>query len=344
MGITSSRKQPFALLWSLIVLGLLISLFFFKLKNLDLSDYSVSFFFGLVLIVISIGLTVLLFFAITSVFGFTNFKKGFLNFIIGDNGRYSLSRLQAVGWAMIIIAAQFSVIICLCINPHLGFSYYDPIFSESEIWLLGLSLGSSIAVKGITVNNAVNNPRTAMSETVIPRLQDILSGDNGLDFSRCQMFIWTLLAAVVFLSKVFFFNQAVFLASADTISKLTTHFYDDYGTNILVDKRMPYVPYLPWSFIVLMGLSQGVYVGKKLVPSFKLADMRSDKQQQLIVQKTELEKKKVILDGILKVTQADQRSAIDQASVAVIQKDIDGTQELIDGLSGDINQINAYLN
>ncbi|PTQ95510.1 uncharacterized protein DUF1624 [Mucilaginibacter yixingensis] len=342
MGLITAKRQPRVLVLNLIVLAAL-SFGFYRLKRMDLTDRSVGLFWGLDLILLSLGMTILLFYLVTVIFGFTTFKKGVLNFLIGDSGTYSLSRLQAVAWAVLIMSCQIALIICLCCNKDLTFKMYEPLFSESEIWLLGLSLGSTIAVKSITVKNGDVNPNVPATGVVRPSLKDILNGENGLDFTRCQMLIWTLLAMVVFLSKAFYFNQAVFVHHKDGIDDLLNHFYNEYNGQVRPHAELPYVPYLPWSFVVLMGMSQGVYVGKKLVPSFKLADVRTDKQQQLVFQKDQLEKKRTILTGIMKVTQPGKDSVVDQRSVAAINQDINDTQSLIDDLTGDINQINAYI-
>jgi hypothetical protein len=325
----------------------LLAIWFYSLLDPDPQGSSSRLILGIVLILLSTGITILLLFGITAIFGYTNFKKGLLNFLIGDNGTYSLSRLQAVLWAVVIIAYQLQVVLCLCFNSHGNyFHLYEPVFSESVIWLLGLSLASSIAVKGITVSNATQNPRTISKNTVVPRLGDILVGDNGLDFSKCQMLIWTLLAIIVFESKCFFFNQELLTQSNEGVEKLFNHFYDEYNKNTKdsLDSSSPYVPYLTWSFVVLMGMSQGVYVGKKLVPSFKLGDIKASKQSELEFETKQLDLKSKILSEILSNTAPSPGSAIDKASKAAIEEEISRTKERIDIIKGDINQINNFLN
>jgi len=337
--------KKFDIRYVLIPVGVLAGLFFaFRcfLSGNQL-DPEIRIGTGISLILLSTCITILLLIAITAVFGFVNFKKGFLNFLIGDNGTYSLSRLQAVLWAIVIISCQFSLVLCLCFNAHgFYFSIYQPVFSESSTWLLGLSLTSYIAVKGITVNQMTNNPSAIVPQKTVPKWGDILTGSNGLDFSKCQMLIWTLLAIIVFESKCYYFNNSMLSGSRDLLVKLMNHFYDEYSSKDKLTDINPFVPFLPWSFVVLMGMSQGVYVGKKLVPTFKLADMKANMQADLQSQTAQLNAKTSNLSLILAKTKPGQNSAIDQASVAAIKQDISATQDQINQLNATINQINNF--
>lgn len=225
------------------------------------------------ILISSLTFTSLFIIFIVSVFGTLKKEFGIYNFFIGDEGTYSLSRLQAVLWAVVIISYQISVIIALLLNSKAnGLFYYEASFSESSVWLLGLSLSSYIAVKGITVEKIVKKPELKNSRRSNPEWCDILIGANGLDFARCQMLIWTLIALFAYLSKCYGFIYQLNIAESEGISKLFNHFYEDYSANTSRDSSFAFVPYLPWTFIVLMGMSQGAYIGKKLVPSFKIEE------------------------------------------------------------------------
>lgn len=343
MQIAKGKPQIAQLVYCL--LGSIITGFFFYYKFPDSAEtVNKSIFFGINLIFLSTFLTILILFGIIWVFGFTDFKSGFLNFLIGDTGTYSLSRLQAVIWAIIIISYQLQLIICLCFNLQGNyFSLYQPIFSESALWLLGLSLTSYVAVKNITNNTLAAVPAAFQRQKNIPKWQDILIGANGLDFSKCQMLLWTILAVIVFESKCFFYNKIILTKSSTEVLDAFKRIYDDYSDKNRPDDPSPYVPYLPWSFVVLMGLSQGVYVGKKLVPTFKLDDMKSDKQDQLNDKVTQLKIKKDLLTKMSSGT-VDSNSKTDQIALITLNNNIDATELEINDLSKDINQINNYLN
>lgn len=299
---------------------------------------------GLSLLTLSSSITGLLFILIISIFGFTNFKKSFFNFLIGDSGTYSLSRLQAVLWAMVIISSQISIMLSLTFNSTRNFfSYYEPIFSESAIWLLGLTLSSYVAVKGITVSKQTQDSNL-VNKIAVPKWKDILMGDNGIDFSKCQMLIWTLLALLVFESKCYEFNAGLInQKSSGEIIKLFQQIYNEHKKPDSSIPDLPYIPYLPWSFVVLMGLSQGAYIGKKLIPSFKLDDVKAIKQADLQEESAQLTTKKELLSKMLANSVADPNSAIDKISRASIENDIRQTEQEINSINQDINQINSYL-
>ncbi|MEI6949605.1 hypothetical protein V9K67_20625 [Paraflavisolibacter sp. H34] len=192
-------------------------------------------------------------------------NRGMQDFLIGDNQGYSLSRLQAVLWAITIMGSQFSIMCSIWLGH--GFNYlhlYQPVFSDSALWLLGLSLTSCIAVKGITVERIRSGQDLVIKAK--PRLSDIVMGANGLDFSKCQMLIWTMVGIFSFDFNTYNFIYAVAECSDVSIPVLLDH---QYSETLLKDlgECNPFVPYLAWSFVVLMGISQGAYVGKKLIPA-----------------------------------------------------------------------------
>lgn len=300
---------------------------------------------GVMLILVATAITIVLFMIVTVIFGTVNFKRGFLNFLVGDNGTYSLSRLQAVLWAVVIMSWQFQLLICLCLNSHGQFlNLYQPVFSESAIWLLGLSLTSYVAVKGIAVNHLTNNPVALLKVKVKPRFRDILVGPNGLDFSKCQMLVWTILALAVFDSKCYYFNGQMLFGDRSLVIKLMNHFYDEYDATDKLADAMPWVPFLSWSFVVLMGLSQGVYVGKKLVPTFKLDDMKADTQQDIQSLSTQLNAKKQALQNILDRSAVSRSSPVDRANLTLYHQDIADTEAKIQELKSTADQITTYQN
>ncbi len=293
-------------------------------------------------IVTSFIITIWMLFLVTIFFGQTTFKNGIYDFIIGDHGTYSLSRFQAVLWAIVIISSQIEIIVVLMMNRHdNGFKYYQPVFSESSIWLLGLSLSSYLVVKGITVDRMSKYPR-AFKRKAKPAWSDLVVGANGLDFTRCQILIWTFIALVVYLSKCFYFLMALTNSDHKTISELFTNVYDEYSSAQIQQSAPPYVPYLPWSFVVLMGLSQGVYVGKKLVPTFKLDDLNAIKQNQLVDLKSELQEKRNILMEILKNTSKNNQSDLDKKNINNLNSKISDLQTKISELNKDVYDIGQF--
>lgn len=285
----------------------------------------------------------LLFFLI-AVFGSIRFARGFLNFLIGDENTFSLSRLQAVSWAIVIMSSQISIQLAMIFNIHGNFyEHYEPVFSETTNWLLALSLSGYIAVKGITISQIRSNPVKYVRNLKKPDWRDLLVGDNGLDFSRCQMLIWTLIALVVYISKCYFFISYLPNADLKELSFVLRHMAT-IDVPIIAENNIPYVPYLPWSFIVLMGMSQGAYVGKKLVPTFKLDDFKAEKKQELSDKKTELEAKKSKLQNISVLKKGKTLSALDVKNQEALMEQIKAIEKDIADTSGEINQIDNALN
>jgi hypothetical protein len=257
------------------------------------------------------------------------------DFIIGDDGGYSLSRLQMVIWAITIISYQLSVLLTLLLlkDPSGDRSYlfyYELDFSESALWLLGLSLMSYVSVKGITMEQTKRKPLVfKKKEFKRPEPIDIISGPNGLDFSKCQMALWTLMAIFIFNSRVYEFNKAIYRQgrshNSGEIVKTFSRHYEEYSENErekLYDPTKPFVPYLPWAFIVLMGLSQGAYVGKKLVPTHKVDSVKEGLKDKIASLMDGLLIKKDLFSQQLALTKGQTLSPGDQQNLLVRQAEI----------------------
>lgn len=192
-------------------------------------------------------------------------KNKWNDFLLGDNQRYSLSRLQATLWAFILISGQMSTIwICVALGHA---EDYNLVFSEESIWLLGLSMGSYITSKGIESSRIANHE---INDTALtPRMDwaDFVCTNDKLDLSRFQMLIWTLISIVAYVVKTGFYLRSMVDYTDLDFSK---HFFPLYSDadNIL--------PTIDMSFIVLMGLSQGTYIGRKLVPSYKVDEFKRE--------------------------------------------------------------------
>jgi hypothetical protein len=279
----------------------------------------------------AIGVVIMVIVLLSIIFGEKKATKGISDFIIGDEGTYSLSRLQAVIWAVVLISFQVAVMFVLYFNKNGNyFDQYQLVFSESAMWLLGLSLTSYVATKSITVQRIERDPQLYKRKITNPEWGDLFRGQNGLDFSRCQMFIWMIIALVIFESKCYQFLGHLRLEKVEVIQKMFLNTYEEYGD---LSKRspaggLPYVPFLPWSFIVLMGLSQGAYVGKKLVPDFKLADANKQVTADLQNNQVLLEKRNASINNIILRTSKNAKSPLEQQSLEQFAKEIQSNAEL----------------
>ena len=312
--------------------------FFVVLKYFNCTSPVVIFFFSFLVIVTFICVIIPAIFQV-------KYRYGIRDIFIGDEGGYSLSRLQAVLWAIVIISYQLSVIVALLMNKNFKnpLQFYQITFSEETLWLLGLSLGSYISVKGITIDQINKNPSRLKSKR--PKFSDIIVGDNGLDFSRIQMLIWTIIAVFIFISNVELYLSKIVdtKKQEDLIGLFYNHidqFTQDQPSTAKPDN--PPLPYLPWSFIVLMGLSQGAYVGKKLIPTFKLDDLKQHKEKELDGLLKNYEYKKVLLEKIKSRGQTNSITDADKENIQKMEEEIKKTQDKIEGVRNEIALANEY--
>lgn len=194
-------------------------------------------------------------------------RRSFSDFFVGDTGGYSISRVQAVFWAIIIISYQVSAFTAaIALNQMDKFTL---VFSPDIMWLLGLSLGSYVVVKGITANQ-INTGKIDPNRFGAKRsISELVMSDEGLDFSRFQMLIWTLFSMIVFISSYYHYIDSM-LHDSD-ISNYFKPFSDP--NHIL--------PTIDMSLIVLMGLSQGAYIGRKLIPANRVEEVTREFVQDI---------------------------------------------------------------
>lgn len=193
-------------------------------------------------------------------------KKNFSDFFIGDSGTYSLSRLQIVAWVYIILSVQVGIIISLILKGTDYIYYYNLVLPEEVLFLLGLSSASYLAVKNITVNEIEKKQKAKIK---LKNISDIIIGNNGLDFTKFQFLIWTIIAASVYLLHC---SNYINLLSSSSEPKIIQKY---------LSENFEALPKVSWSFIILMGLSQGAYVGKKLVPDFKIEEFKTLRNTEL---------------------------------------------------------------
>lgn len=237
-------------------------------------------------------------------------KRKCIDFITADDGAYSLSRTQALVWAYVIISFQTGVILCMLFSGGKGYGIeeFQLIFPEQILFLLGLSFSSYIIVKNISVNEIAEGRNTDLRKQ--GKWSDLITGANGLDLSKYQMVVWTLLAIIVYVGHchMFFYKlcegnkdlnkqsaKYLFLTSEEklTINKDSTKIKE---LNINNRNDEEDIPSISWSFLVLMGLSQGVYIGKKLIRQDKVEDVRNKDLKESKQEELKLEKDIILKD------------------------------------------------
>jgi hypothetical protein len=169
--------------------------------------------------------------------------------LIGGDGQMSTSKFQFFLWTAVIIFAFVWVAGERTAHGHGVISLPD--LPKSALIAMGLSIATAATAKGITVSY-VNSGRVNKGDKVIdgtdPRLRALVLKDDMItpDLTKIQMLVWTIIAAVVYLSRVFG-NIHFYATCAPTAN----------GVNCFPD--------IDAVFMVLMGLGQGAYLGGKLV-------------------------------------------------------------------------------
>lgn len=154
---------------------------------------------------------------------------------IGDNkSAFSLALTQLSFWT-IVVAASFLYI-------WIATEEISPI-SGSTLILLSISIATTGSAKLIDIRG------TASARQPIPSrgfFEDILSDELGYSVHRCQMFLWTAILGVIFV------------------------------TNVITEQQMPQ---LDESLLALMGISSGAYVGLKSVENKKITGAKTQGQK-----------------------------------------------------------------
>lgn len=161
----------------------------------------------------------------------------------GADGRASFSKFQFWLWTWVVVLAIFSIWVArTLISPGIV-SPIDEI-PETVLSLLGLSVVTSIGAKVVTtnyVNRGITRKPAKKEGDRATVFQELLSDDSGYpELAKLQMFLFTWIAIIFFLISV-----AKAINSGDAANMA--------------------LPDLDQMWLVLMGVSSGGYLGKKLV-------------------------------------------------------------------------------
>jgi hypothetical protein len=206
------------------------------------------------------------------VFGLVTRGGNPLRLVVGADGRPSTSKLQWFLWTVVVV---FSYVAIYAARASRG--YYEAVdyIPYNLLLAMGLSIGTMVAAKAITTSyvssGQVNKPPVQpdapaagappagappVAAGVTPTARAttgagaVLKDDDGApDLSKIQMMAWTLIAIGVYLYAVFHVVPEILglkppLPAAD---------------------KVPGLPNIDAALMVLMGLGQGAYLGKKLV-------------------------------------------------------------------------------
>jgi hypothetical protein len=155
----------------------------------------------------------------------------------GSDGRPSTSKFQFFAWTAVVVFA-YAAIYSLKISAH----HFDAVneIPKNVLIAVGMSVISAAAAKSITVSYISTGRITkSVAGKGSASFGAIFQDDSGFpDLSKVQMIAWTFIAIATYLIAVG--------------SKIHQR---DYSS----------LPDIDSALMVLMGLGQGAYLGKKLV-------------------------------------------------------------------------------
>jgi len=157
-----------------------------------------------------------------------------LKLVEGHDERASISKLQWFLWTTVIAFSYVTIYTTRALAGNFAIMETLPY----NLWVvMGFSTGTMIAAKGVAAAYTVKG-RVVKTKGIGAKPGELVKDDSGYpDLSKAQLLTWTLVAIGVYIANVV--NQVGNGSSA-------------------------VVPNIDTTLMVLMGLSQGAYIGKKL--------------------------------------------------------------------------------
>jgi len=135
--------------------------------------------------------------------------------LLNPKSPYSLSKTQFAGWTMIIASAYIYLSLCKG-------DCADGVFSATALTLMGIGSGIAVGAAIIDKREMQENRPRHQNRPSTGFFIDILSDDNGISIHRFQNFVWTVIAMIVYISKVAHVQSGCVLPElSDTLLTLT---------------------------------------------------------------------------------------------------------------------------
>jgi hypothetical protein len=165
-----------------------------------------------------------------------------MKLVEGSDGRPSSSKFQWLFWTVIVL---FSYVVLYVTRARFGYDEGMAEIPTNVLYAMGFSAMTLTAAKGVTVGY-VNSGRLTKTEAATREdrsISRLLTDDEGYpDLTKIQMMAWTLLTGAIYLTRVMQLTYA----------------------NIHRDADLLQMPDIDKSLMLLMGLGQGTYLGKKV--------------------------------------------------------------------------------
>ena len=162
----------------------------------------------------------------------------FGSLVTGQDNRFSLSKLQAVVW---FFAIFFGYVATYAVRVRYGNVAALGDLPENLVVLLAFSAGGALGAKWLTAYK-VKAGALQKQPASGPVAKDFISDDQGYSaWNKLQLFYFTVLALAIYGVGLI---RALQVAGADS---------------------PPILPNVDTTLVVLMGVSHGTYLGKKVV-------------------------------------------------------------------------------
>jgi hypothetical protein len=162
-------------------------------------------------------------------------------FIDGTDRRLSTSKFQLFYWTGVVIFGYATIYAALAMQGDFnGFTDVP----QNVLLALGMSSATSVVAKTVTISHIASRRLKKPPNEQGRGLSDLVNDDSGWpDLFKVQMLTWTLLASAIFIA---------FIAH-------------DLNLIVRTHEKPSTLPDIDTALMILMGLGQGSYLGKKLV-------------------------------------------------------------------------------
>jgi hypothetical protein len=162
-----------------------------------------------------------------------------LHIVIGADGRLSTSKFQFFLWTAVVVFAY------VLLYAYRGKAEVIRSIPANVLIVMGFSVTTAVGAKGITVSYLNSGQISKPASTQVGSATDLVTHDDSVtpDLTKIQMLIWTVIAAAIYIHNVYYYLDRYKLCVGDGCV------FPDIDTSLMV----------------LMGLSQGAYLGNKIV-------------------------------------------------------------------------------
>jgi hypothetical protein len=182
-------------------------------------------------------------------------RHRFLLLIEGADGRLSTSKFQWFAWTTLVVGSYAAIYAARALT---GQGAASPQVPSNVLIALGFSTTTMATAKGITTlylagGRTLKEPSPNAANSANASIRGgLLTDDSGItDLAKVQLVTWTLIAIAVYLYSVGLQLSGIFHCVPGKTCQYSS------------------IPDIDTVLMVLTGLSQGGYLGKKLVDSTK---------------------------------------------------------------------------